>query len=297
MGIVATASLITAFLAGSAALFAPCCIGVLLPSYLASIFRTRTKIFLMTFVYYLGLLTVFLPLGLGIASLGGLFRDYHGVFFTLGGLFMVVLGLSLVLGKSLMLPLHVHPKLGKQHNFSSLYVLGIFSGIATSCCAPVLAGVLALSALPGSWLLGSVYSLAFVTGMVVPLFGFALIYDRTKALKRFTALKRQVHYSLFGQKVSVYLSHLVSGILYLLIGVFILLFERRGPEVFGGNYQIDINIWTAQVTQFANRVTRNVPEWLWAIVFVLIFTLIAWSAYRQAHKNEEKVIQEKEHKS
>ena len=118
MGIVATASLITAFLAGSAALFAPCCIGVLLPSYLASIFRTRTKIFLMTFVYYIGLLTVFLPLGLGIASLGGLFRDYHGVFFTLGGLFMVVLGLSLVLGKSLMLPLHIHPRLGKQHNFS-----------------------------------------------------------------------------------------------------------------------------------------------------------------------------------
>lgn len=286
MGIVATASLITAFLAGTAALFAPCCIGVLLPSYLASIFRTRTKIFLMTFVYYLGLLTVFLPLGLGIASLGGLFRDYHGVFFTLGGLFMVALGLSLVLGKSLMLPIHVHPKLGKQHNFGSLYVLGIFSGIATSCCAPVLAGVLALSAMPGSWVLGSIYALAFVTGMVVPLFVFALLIDRTKALKRFQSLKRQVRYSLFGQHISVYLSHLVSGILYILIGVFILLFERKGPEVFSANYQININIWTAQVTQAISRVTSHVSERVWAVIFIAAFAFIAWSACRQARKEQ-----------
>ncbi len=297
MGIVATASLITAFLAGSAALFAPCCIGVLLPSYLASVFRTRTKIFLMTFVYYLGLLTVFLPLGLGIASLGGIFRDYHGIFFTLGGLFMVGLGLSLVSGKSLMLPLHIHPKLGKQHNFGSLYLLGIFSGIATSCCAPVLAGVLALSAMPGSWLLGSVYSLAFVTGMVVPLFLFALLFDRTKALKRFKSLKRQIHYSLFGRNISVYLSHLVSGILYIFIGIFILLFERKGPEAFGTTYQIDINIWTAQITQIANRATGDVPEWVWAIIFIFIFVFIAWLAYRQANKDEAKATQEKEHKS
>ncbi|HEV2403040.1 MAG TPA: cytochrome c biogenesis CcdA family protein [Candidatus Saccharimonadales bacterium] len=296
MGIVATASLITAFLAGTAGLFAPCCVGVLLPSYLASIFRTRTKIFLMTFVYYLGLLTVFLPLGLGIASLGSLFRDYHGVFFTIGGLFMIVLGLSLVSGKSLMLPIHVTPKIGKRHNFWSLYVLGIFSGIATSCCAPVLAGVLALSALPGSWVLGLVYALAFVTGMVVPLFLLAVFIDRTKVLKRFQSLKRQVKYSLFGHQVSVYLSHLVSGTLYILIGIFILLFERRGPEVFAANYQIDINLWVASVTRSVSRFTNHTSEWVWAVVFVSVFTLIAWAAYRQAQK-EVVNDQEKEHES
>ena len=64
------ASLITAFIAGMAALFAPCCITVLLPSYLGSIFREKRKILLMTFVFFLGILTVFLPLGLGAAGLG-----------------------------------------------------------------------------------------------------------------------------------------------------------------------------------------------------------------------------------
>ncbi len=281
MGIVATASLITAFLAGGAALFAPCCVGVLLPSYLASIFQTKTKIFLMTFVYYLGLLTIFVPMGLGIASLGSLLRNNHSLFFIFGGLFMIILGLSLIIGKSVMLPIHIKPKLDKKHNFGSLYVLGIFSGIATSCCAPVLAGVLALSALPGSWALGIIYPLAFVTGMVVPLFILAVLIDRSKALERFQSLKRQVRYSLFGHKITLYLSHLISGILYLIIGVFILVFERRGPEVFSAGYQLDINIWTAEFTRFIGRTTNHVPQDVWAVVFVCIFALIAWLAYRQ----------------
>lgn len=293
MGIVETASLITAFLAGGAALFAPCCVGVLLPSYLASIFQTRTKIFLMTFVYYLGLLTVFLPLGLGFASLGGLFRDNHAVIFAAGGLFMVALGVSLLLGKSFMLPIHVKPKLGKQHSFGSLYVLGIFSGIATSCCAPVLAGVMALSVLPGSWALGGVYSLAFVTGMVVPLFIIAMFIDRTKVLERFQSLKRQVHYRLFGHNISLFLSHLVSGVLYIGVGSLILYFGSQGPEALNDAYQLNINLWTADATRAISKVTDYIPETIWMLFFVSIFVLIAWLAYRQAHNTtNENDIQE-----
>ncbi len=292
MGIVETASLITAFLAGGAALFAPCCVGVLLPSYLASIFQTRTKIFLMTFVYYLGLLTVFLPLGLGFASLGGLFRDNHTIIFAAGGLFMVALGVLLVIGKSIMLPIHIHPKLGKQHNFWAFYVLGVFSGIATSCCAPVLAGVMALTVLPGSWALGAVYSLAFVTGMVVPLFIVAMFVDRTKMLERFQLLKRQIHYTFFGHKVYLHLSHLVSGILYIAFGSLVLYFGSRGPEALSNAYQLNINIWTAQTTQMIGQATSGIPQYIWALIFVGIFILIAWSAYRQANKELIKNKQE-----
>src|SRR3990167_8883289 len=190
MELITTASFITAFIAGVAALFAPCCIGVLLPSYLASVFKTRTKIFLMTFVFYLGVLTIFLPLGLGVAGLSTFFSDNHQLLFTAGGLFMVFLGAALLLGKSIMLPIKVHPKLEK-YDFGSIYVLGIFSGIATTCCAPVLAGVLALSALPGSLWLGALYTVTFVTGMVIPLFIMAVFVDRGRLVQRFRTLKRR----------------------------------------------------------------------------------------------------------
>lgn len=286
MELVVTASFITAFFAGVAALFAPCCIGVLLPSYLASVFKTRTKIFLMTFVYYLGLLTVFLPLGLGMAGLGTLFSEYHAIFFGIGGLFMVLLGISLILGKSFMLPIRVKPQL-KDHDFGSLYVLGIFSGIATSCCAPVLAGVLALSALPGSWFLGGLYSLVFVTGLVLPLFLAAFFIDRTKVTKKLTSLRRRISYNLFGHKISVNLSHFVSGVLYLLVGLFILVFERTNTDAKTAMYQLNINLTTAEVTQAVSRFTRSVPELVWGILFGLVFVLIAWAAYRQANNDKE----------
>lgn len=282
MELVAAASLVTAFIAGMAALFAPCCIGVLMPAYLASVFRTKSKILLMTFVYFLGILTIFLPLGLGIAGLSSFFTDNHSLFFILGGAFMLLMGLSLLLGKSFMLPIKVHPKLQK-YDFGSIYVLGLFSGVATTCCAPVLAGVLALSALPGSIWLGGLYALTFVVGMVVPLFIVAAFIDRGRVIKRFESLKRRISYSLFGRRISLSLSHLISGVVFSVFGLFILIYERTNPDVFGSGYQLEINLLAARITRFIDRTAGSVPEVLWAALFVLLFLGIGWTAYRQAN--------------
>lgn len=292
MGVVEAASFITAFVAGMAALLAPCCIGVLLPSYFASVFKTRTKIFLMTFVYYLGLLTIFLPLGLGIASLGSFFSRNHTIFFTVGGIFMILLGISMMLGKSIMLPMRVHPKL-KKYDFGSIYSLGVFSGIATTCCAPVLAGVLALSAIPGSMALGTLYALTFVTGMVAPLFIVALFVDRFQATKKLQAFKRRVNYRLSSKEISVNLSHLISGIIYLIFGLFILIFERTNPDAMGSEFQLHINLLAAQFTNWLSGITDIIPNTGWAVIFGGLFIAIGWGAYTQAKKEiskEEKVV-------
>lgn len=55
-GIFFGGSLAAAFLAGSVALFAPCCITVLLPSYLAAAVRNRRwRLVPLTFVFTAGL--------------------------------------------------------------------------------------------------------------------------------------------------------------------------------------------------------------------------------------------------
>ncbi|MEK7561981.1 MAG: cytochrome c biogenesis protein CcdA [Patescibacteria group bacterium] len=290
MELIAAASFVTAFIAGMAALFAPCCIGVLLPTYLASVFRTKSKIFLMTFVYFLGILTIFLPLGLGAAGLSSFFTGNHGLFFAIGGAFMLLMGAAMLLGKSFMLPVHVHPKL-KKYDFGSIYVLGLFSGVATTCCAPVLAGVLALSALPGSIWLGGLYALTFVIGMVVPLFIMAGVADRSGVLEEFQSLKRTVSYHLFGRQIKVSLSHLISGSIYSVFGLFILIYERTNPDVFDTGYQLEINLLAARITRFIDRVAGSIPDWLWAALFILLFLAIGRAAYRQAIsaiKNKEK---------
>jgi len=289
MNLLISTSLITAFLAGSAALFAPCCVGVLLPSYLATVFKTKSKIFLMTFVYFLGLLVVFLPLGLGVAGLSQVFSRYHSAIFTAGGAFMLFLGLMLLAGRSFMLPFKPHPKLAR-YDAGSIFVLGIFSGIATTCCAPVLAGVLALSALPGSWMLGTTYSLAYVLGMVTPLFIMAGFIDRTKATKRFLTLRRTISYRLIGTKVSLSLSNLIAGLMYVAIGIFILAFARRSQESLGSLYQLNVNIMLAKISQSVSSITRIVPEVVWAGLVLLIVGWMAWTAYKQAmrdHNDED----------
>jgi cytochrome c-type biogenesis protein len=295
MNLLISTSLITAFLAGSAALLAPCCVGVLLPSYLATVFKTKSKIFFMTFIYFLGLLVVFLPLGLGVAGLSQTFSQYHSLIFTIGGAFMLFMGLMLLAGRSFMLPFKPHPKL-ERYDVGSIFVLGVFSGIATTCCAPVLAGVLALAALPGSWLLGSTYAVAYVLGMVVPLFILAGFIDRVNVTQRFLSLRRTVSYRLFGTKIWVSLSNLAAGALYVAVGLFILAYARRSQESLGSLYQLNVNIALAKLSQAISGVTRLVPEAVWAVVVLLVVVWMAWTAYRQATQGQDDIKDNSEEK-
>lgn len=246
------ASLITAFVAGIAALFAPCCITVLLPSYLGSIFREKRTILLMTFVFFLGLLTVFLPLGLGAAGLGRLLSKYHDPIFIIGGIFLLFLGASILLGRHLSMPFSVSPKL-KITSAGSVFTLGIFSGFATMCCAPVLAGVIALSVLPNSIFWGGLYSLAYVLGMVSPLFLIAYLLDKNNFARKFMESNKSLSYSIGGRQINLAIADLVSGATFLLMGIFILYLAKTNQLAMGGGeFQTKINIYLNQLVQTIN---------------------------------------------
>ncbi len=280
MELLVSASFIAAFVAGIAALFAPCCVTILLPTYLASIFKERSKVFLMTFVYFLGLLSVFMPIGLGAVALTQLFSSYHNIIFSIGAVFLIFLGTFLLLGQQFSLPFNVHPQF-KNANAGSIFVLGIFSGIATTCCAPVLAGVLTLAALPGSFLLGGVYTLAYVLGMVLPLFILATVLDRAKFTKKFFAFRKTVSYQLFGKQIRLTLSNLFSGAMFLILGIIILTLARTNNLTSHTSYQVSINIYLTKLIQFLGQYTKLIPEPLWALVFVGIFALITKVALEQ----------------
>ncbi len=59
-----------------------------------------------------------------------------------------------------------------------VFTLGLASGVASSCCAPVVVGVVAMSALAASPLGALGLAAAYVLGMVFPLFLAALFSDR-----------------------------------------------------------------------------------------------------------------------
>lgn len=280
MSLLFSASFIASFFAGVAALFAPCCVTVLLPTYFASIFKQKATIYLMTFVYFLGLLVVFLPIGFGAAFLTQLFSQYHNTIYFVGAIFLIFLGLALVTGKQLSLSSPVHPGL-KTYGFGSVFMLGIFSGIATTCCAPVLAGVVALSALPGSFILGGIYTLAYVLGMVTPLFIIASFLDRVNLTNKLTALRKPLHFAIFGEKVTVTISNLFSGLMFLGLGILILFLTQTNQLTTHASYQLTLNLYLAQLTRFLAQYTSLLPEYVWAAIFVLLALFIARRAITQ----------------
>lgn len=269
MNILIGTSLAAAYIAGVAALFAPCCITVLLPSYLGSIFRERKKVFIMTFIFFLGILLVFLPLGLGSAAFGQLLSRYHSTIFIFGSIFLLVLGLMLLLGRHYSLPFHVNPTLKSHHPFS-VFMLGVFSGIATTCCAPVLAGVLALSALPGSIFWGITYTLSYVLGMVTPLFFIASFLDKSAITKTLMRARKTISYSLGSLKISLTIGELISGIMFVAMAIVTMSLAFSNNLNMRSAYQVDINIYLTKLFNSIRGVVALLPEYAWAIIFLLL---------------------------
>lgn len=177
------ASAIVSFLSGIVALAMPCCFSVLLPSYLASSFRNRTAVFGMTLVFALGIAAILLPIAFGVSVVSTYINLNHSLLFVIGGFFMLFLGAASLLGIQLMPMFNPNVNLHKT-GASTVFALGLFSGVASSCCAPVLAGILVLTALTGSLFGAAVVGLAYVAGMVFPLMLVSVVMDRSNVVQR-----------------------------------------------------------------------------------------------------------------
>lgn len=268
------ASLITAFIAGIAALLAPCCITVLLPSYLSSIFRQKRTVVAMTLVFFLGLLAVFLPLGLGFAGIGTLLSNNHDLIFIIGGTFLLLLGASILLGFHFSIPFTKHPKT-KIAGAGSVFILGIFSAFATLCCAPVLAGVLALSILPGSLFWGAMYALLYVAGMTAPLLLIAFFMDKFDFAKKFEKLSKRISYRIAGREVTVTVAEIASGTMFLLLGVLILYMVQAGKIAMESNwFQTSVNIFMSNLTSSINTALSGTSTILWFIAAILLIAVV-----------------------
>ena len=65
---------VVAFVGGVLSLLSPCS-ALLLPAFFAYAFPSRGQLLLRTVVFYLGLITLLVPIGLGIGALGSLFLE------------------------------------------------------------------------------------------------------------------------------------------------------------------------------------------------------------------------------
>ncbi len=211
-------SLTASFLAGVLALFAPCCITFLLPSYLGTIFKERKRVMYYTLIFALGLAFVLVPIALGIRSAIFFLDAYHTPIYYLGALVMILMGV-MTLKPIFHLPqfFHVSGLQGKKVNTASVFGLGLMSGLTSACCAPVLFAAVTLTSLSPSLFQALIVSIAYVVGIVMPLFIMSMFYE--KATSKVTGANRQ--------KIYTILTRLGAGIFFL-TGILIAIFNYLG---------------------------------------------------------------------
>ena len=172
-------SLTASFLAGVLALFAPCCITFLFPSYLGTIFKESKKVMFYTIVFALGLSSILIPVALGFRFFIYFFDQFHKEIYYLGGFFLIFMGIMTI--KPLFhFPqlFHIRQDVNKRINLGSVFGLGLMSGLSSSCCAPVLFAAITLTSLSPTLLQALIVSFAYVLGIVFPLFILSLFYQK-----------------------------------------------------------------------------------------------------------------------
>jgi len=274
-------SLVAATVAGMIALFAPCCISVMLPAYFASSFQNRRRLVAMTFIFAAGIGTVVLPIALGASALLRLINAGHTPVYVTGGLLMVALGLYTLAGGRIDLP-SPGRGVGGGTGPTAVYSLGLFSGLASSCCAPVLAGLVALSGISQSLGLALVFGSAYVFGMVFPLFVISLLWEmrdwRTSRLFR----HRTFSWRLGPLAASIGASQLASGVLLLLMGVGTTWIGLAGQSMpASGDWQARLAVTLQQGGQVVTAALARLPNWVAALVLLAVVGLLAARAWRQ----------------
>ncbi|GAA3850835.1 MULTISPECIES: cytochrome c biogenesis CcdA family protein [Brevibacterium] len=268
--------LLAAFAGGTLALLSPCA-ALLMPAFFASTIGTGPRLLLHGAVFYVGLLTVLVPVGVGAGALGTLFVTHRQAIVLVASLVLVVLGAAQALGfgfdPARLLPAgaDLHAQAASKTGLVKTVLLGAASGIAGFCAGPILGAVLTLAAARGDTLAAGVMLAVYGAGMVLPLLLIAALWQRLGARGRrflrgraFTVLGRELH-----------TTSVVTGLL--IMGVGVLFWTTNGlvgaPEL----VPIDAQAWLQENT----AILANPILDILAVVLIAGIVLVLWARRRR----------------
>jgi cytochrome c biogenesis protein CcdA len=277
-------ALLTSFLGGVVALLAPCCVSVMLPAYFATGFSRRSGIAAATGAFAAGVATLIVPIGLGASAVSAALPAHHVLIFSIGGAAMLAGGAAVLGGWKPMLPM---PSLRSPsgHGYAAAYGLGLFSGIASACCAPVLAGVVVLTGSTASFGAALAVSGTYVAGMVAPLAVLALVWEGRDWGSSRLLQGRKVRAGFGRFRREMPLGTLASGVVLLAMGVLTLVTAVTGPSMTSTGWRETMTSWL----QHASSVTAKALSWLpgWAMLLVLaaLAAALVWAGARARRRH------------
>lgn len=252
-----------AFIGGILTLLSPCSV-MLLPAFFAYAFGSPTRLFARTGIFYVGLVSTLIPIGVLAGSVGALFAQNRTGFVVVAALVIVLLGAIQLSG--LNFPAFTRGDGADGTSKVSVYLLGTVYGVAGICTGPILGSVLTVAAIGGTAVYGGILLASYALGMVVPLIVLALVWNRTRIGTSTWLRPRQVR---IGRWQNSWLM-IVSGLLSIGLGVFLLLTD--GTASFGG-------ILTISDEYAAENWVLNSTSWIsngiFSVLALLAITVVA----------------------
>jgi cytochrome c biogenesis protein CcdA len=272
-------ALLTSFLGGVVALLAPCCVSVMLPAYFATGFSRRSGIVAATGMFAAGVATLIVPIGLGASALSAALPAHHLLIFTVGGAAVLAGGAAVLAGWKPTLPM---PSMRSPsgHGYGAAYGLGLFSGIASACCAPVLAGVVVLTGSTASFGSALAVSVTYVAGMVAPLAVLALVWegrdwDSSKLLRG-----RRVQVGFGRLSRTMPLGTATSGIVLTGMGIVTLITAVTGPSMSSSGWRETMTAFLQHASSVTGRALSWLPGWAVLAVLAALAAGLLWQARR-----------------
>ena len=270
-GILAGGSILAAFFGGAVALFSPCCIVFLLPAYLASAVKNRRwRLLPLTLLFALGLGVVLIPITLGIGLVASTLNRFHTGLYIAGGVLLAALAVLSFIGRSWSMPSSARAPDLASSDSAGVFSLGVFSGVASSCCAPVLAGVVTLSALASSPAGSFALGVAYVFGMTFPLFVMALAWDRFRLGDRRLFESRPLELRVAGRVVVTNTVNVVVAVAFALMSGLVFFLAATGETTSAPDAQLAIGRWLSEKLESLLRMLDPVPEPLLGLALVAV---------------------------
>lgn len=204
--------LVGAVIAGVLTLISPCS-ALLVPAFFAYAFSSTKELITKTAVFFVGLCTTLVPVGMGLAAV---LAQYRGQVITVAGWIIIALGVVTALGGGFRIPGMAFLS-GKARG--RVFLLGMVYGFAGFCAGPLLGAVLTTAAVAGSALYGALIMVAYAFGMAVPLFVLAAAWERFDVGSWRWLRGREVKLG----PVRTNTLSIVSGVFFILIGALFIL--------------------------------------------------------------------------
>lgn len=268
--------LVAAFAAGVLALLSPCS-ALLLPSFFAYAFSSRSALVLRTAAFYAGLVLTLVPMGTGASAASSLFYGHRPLLITIAGWSIIALGVLQLLGRSFAMPFAArlqswsHRRAAGAGGWASTVALCAVYGLAGFCSGPVLGAILTMAATERSPIGGGALLAVYALGMAAPLFVLALLWERFDLGRRSWVRGRDLRLG----ALRVHTTALVSGALFVVIGVAFLRYD--GTAGITGVLGLgDLTELEFEAQQTVSDWFGAAPAWIAPALVAVIAAVVAW---------------------